>query len=135
MESSAFTAQDQSGSWSHLLQQRGVLPGSYKSPEDHGEHGEFDGRREAFPEEETSKFSLAGQQKNPSALIPSYFSRSPSNTMVRKILNLLRTVNMGRLGHKRDSDIQPVHSTAAKMEDGAQTSSNLSLCVPNSPEI
>lgn len=26
-----------------------------------------------------------------------YLSRRPSNTMVRKILNLLRTVNMGKL--------------------------------------
>lgn len=29
--------------------------------------------------------------------------------MVKNILNLLRTVNMGRLGHKRESDIQPFH--------------------------
>lgn len=112
-----------------------MLPGRYKSPEDHGEHGEFDRRREACSEEEKSKFRVVGQQKHWSTLGPSYFSKSPSNTMVRKILNLLRTVNMGRLGHKRESDIEPFHITAAMFEDGAQTSSNLSLCVPNSPEI
>lgn len=33
--------------------------------------------------------------------------------MVRKILKLLRTVNMGRLGHKRESDVQPFHIIAA----------------------
>lgn len=31
-----------------------------------------------------------------------YFSNSPSNTMVRKILNLLKTVNMGKLGKKEN---------------------------------
>lgn len=30
-----------------------------------------------------------------------YFSKIPSNTMVRKILNLLKTVNMGKLGERR----------------------------------
>lgn len=90
-----------------------MLPGSYKSPKDHGKHGEFDRRREAFSEEEKSKFRMVGQQKNWSTLIPSYFSKSPSHIMVKNILNLLRTVNMGRLGHKRQSDIQPVQFTAA----------------------
>lgn len=90
-----------------------MLPGSYKSPKDHSEHGDFDRRREAFSEDEKFKFRIVGQQKNCSTLIPSYFSKSPSNTMVRRILNLLRTVNMGRLGDKRQSDIQPYHNTAA----------------------
>jgi len=33
--------------------------------------------------------------------VQAYFNRSPSNTMVRKILNLLSTVNMGKLRRKR----------------------------------
>lgn len=33
----------------------------------------------------------------------SYFSKNPSNTMVRKILNLLSTVNMGKLRQKNTS--------------------------------
>lgn len=30
-----------------------------------------------------------------------YFSKIPSNTMVSKILNLLRTVNMGKLDEEK----------------------------------
>lgn len=71
-----------------------------------------------------------------------HFSKTPSNSMVRKMLNLRRTVNMGKLEDKTACCILfhvflkkrvwikynnlPIHKII---------SAYLSRCVPNSPDI
>lgn len=87
-----------------------VLPGSNKSASDHGKHCHFNGPRKSlsargrkwvavvkivyFSRARTLWLICAEETRS-----FTYFNKSPSNTMVRKILNLLRTVNIGKLGN------------------------------------
>lgn len=89
-----------------------VSPGSNESTKDHSKHRHLNRRREGLSVRRgdglqilKSLFARARTFLLDSAAEMwslTYFSNSPSNTMVRKILNLLKTVNMGKLGKKEN---------------------------------
>lgn len=54
-----------------------------------------------------------------------YWSRSPSNTMVRKMLNLLRTVNMGKL--RQEAEHRETRSELQTGTNWASEGSSVSL--------
>lgn len=82
-----------------------ISPGSNKRTKDHGKNGHLDRRGERFSARRGNDSELLRSFicRRRSILRESvtYFSKIPSNTMVRKILNLLKTVNMGKLGERR----------------------------------
>lgn len=56
--------------------------------------------------------------------------------MVRKILNLLKTVNMGKLGKRKTWYIMLFYiQEVVFYNDTSINRTNLSRCVPNSPDI
>lgn len=116
------------------------LPGGDKGAEDHSEHCGLHRHGEGL--------SLRGNNRAVDVMLifarmpdvrlrevkRTYFNRSPSKIMVRRILNLRRTVNIGKLQYEEHGDIY-LFFLFVFLKGNNGESSHLIRCVPNSPDI